>query len=323
MIKKLFGISIIIIILMGALFGCNLFGAGKKPTSFAGSVFVVGEEYRLYWDMDKVQIRVTDMAVKDGDEIVHRDDIAAFSGDKITMLKSGKFLLWRYDTNYSENWFSQQIISLDLQELKNVTVQGEQFETNLYFPKSIGYGEPLPYALYNKNISGKTLNITRGYGDPFGGTPSVTFFIIIDGYKIIIGDIMGYTAVMSYYSYLPNGIFKTATYFNSVINRNVIYKDEKVVAEDDQIYSKLGFATTFQNATHIKNEQLRKDFLEDLRKELGEDWINHPDYNHRWMEFYDAHPTYDETYQTISAPKGLYHVQLSTGQVIENVLTIV
>jgi hypothetical protein len=320
--KRLLGISIIAMILMGASFGCNPSGIAEKPTSFAGSVLVVGEEYGLYWDMNVMQTRVTDMSVGDSGEVVHRDDIATISGSKITMLKSGEFLLWRCDTNYSEDWFSQRIISLDLQELRKVTIQVEQFETNLYFPMAIKYGEPLPYALCNRNISGEILNITRGYGDPFGGTPNVTFFIIIDGYKVIIGDIMHYPAVMSYYSYLPDGVFKTATYFNSVINRNMVYKDGTVVAEDDPIYAKLGFATIFQNATHIKNEQLRKVFLEDLRKALGDDWLNHPDYNSKWMEFYDAHPTYDEAYQTISAPKGLYHIQLSTGQVIENVLTI-
>jgi len=321
MTKKLFEISIVIMILISVLSGCS--PSVGKSTSFVGSIFVVGEEYRLSWDVSMTQTRVTDMGVSNVGEIVHRDDIATISGDKITVLKSGEFLLWRYYTNYSDDWFSQQIIGLDLRELMNETIQGEQFETNLYFPRSIAYGQPLPYALYNMNISGETLNITRGYGDPFCGTPSVTFFIIVDGYKIIVGDMMNYSCVMSSYSYLPDGVFKTATYFNSVINRGMVYKDGMVVAENDPIYAKLGFATKFQNATHIKNEQLRKDFLEALRKELGNDWVNHPDYNPRWIEFYNAHPTYYETYQTISAPKGIYHVQLSTGQVIENVLTIV
>jgi len=271
MAKKLFGISIVIVILISAFSGCS--SSVEKSTSFRGSVFVVGEEYRLYWDWDvnMTQTRVTDMGVSNVGEIVHRDDIATISGDKIIMLKSGEFLLWRYDTNYAEDWFSQQIISLDLQELKNVNIQGEQFETNLYFPRSIKYGEPLPYALYNKNISGETLNIIRGSGDPFGGTPGVIFFTIVDGYKIIVGDMMGSGDVVSSYSYLPDGVFKITTYFNSVINRGAVYKDGMVVAENDPFYAKLGFATTLQNATHIKNEQLRKDFLEALRKELGDD----------------------------------------------------
>lgn len=322
MAKRILSVLSIFLVLAGALVACTP-NDNLDSARFAGTVYVVGEEYQFYWDMETVQVRITDETVTAADEIVHRDDIATISGNKITMLKSGRFLLWRCDTSYSDDFFCEVIISLDLAELKNITIEGEEFETNAYFPRKIAQGETLPYAMYNKNISGKPLYITLGHSDPFGGTPSISFFTVIDGYKVPIGEPMSYLTVVSSYGYPTGGVFKIATHFNSVISRGIVYKDDKPIAEDDPIYKKLGFASVLQTPAHKQNEQKRKDFLDALRKELGDDWISHPDYNRRWMEYYDAHPIFDETYSTILAPKGIYHIQLSTGQVVENALEII
>ena len=315
-------LAAVLCVVMIGVSGCANSKRYDSPKRYAGNVYIVGEQYNLYYGED-YELAVTEQGAKN---VIHNSEIATIENDTITINRAGRFLFW---VKYTGEWVhgnkkfvSQNIIAISREDSSHITVKGKRFKTEVYFPGVVEYGGTLPYGVFNTNTSGRYLNFTTPHLDPFGGTPSISFYTVIDGFKVVIGEAMGYATAIGHYGYKPNHVFHIAIHFDLVISR-AIHHEGQWLPENHWLYDRLGFSSTFQQAHHIENQRLRQEYLIALRQELGADWISHPDYNPRWMEFYDAHPVWDERYSTIEAPRGIYHMELSTGQVIQNVLEII
>jgi hypothetical protein len=327
--KKLF-VKVIVFVLLAILLSASFFGCGDDRDvdiadyeGYNGSVYVVGENNTLnLGESELFDLRVTDTTVQREDEIIHRDDVATVTADNIAMHKSGKYLLWvvKSDNLYT---YSRNIWGINLNEYKKLTINGLQFKTTIYLQEKSSFGEDFPVAVYNKNITSKTINITTPHLDPYQGTPGISIFTVVDGHKLYIGGTMGYATAIGNYSHAPNKGFKLLQSYYPIIARGSVTDAKgKHVAEDAEILEKLGFESNFYNVNSEQNEAEREKQWKIIKEKYYND-LSNPDYNREWAEIYDKYPVYNEAYDKIIAPRGKYHIQLSTGRIIKNAFTIV
>jgi|GEM_PF-6979126 hypothetical protein len=307
-----------------ALVGCAEKADIRDYKSFSGNMFLVGEETDIGVDMQYngiLEFRVTEKSVLREDEKTHRADIAAINENKITMLKSGRYKLWAITENV-RYLFYYDIWGIDIGELKSEKRTGNEFETTVYFQEKVNYGEDFPFAVFNKNITDKTLTKTTPYLDPYKGAPGVAIYTIIDGYRLNVGYVEAAATMIGNYIHAPDQESRLLRSFAPVIERNCIVRlsDGKFIPEDDPFLATLGFEPNLYHEDHEKNDKIREELWAELKTRYN---ISDPEYNREWKEIYDAYPIYNPLYSDIFAPKGFYNIELGGGRVIENAFQII
>ncbi|MPN58101.1 hypothetical protein SDC9_205802 [bioreactor metagenome] len=145
---------------------------------------------------------------------------------------------------------------------------------------------------------------------------------MIEGCKLYVGNTINYAAIPGPYTYSPDETIRLVETYTAIVERRSVKRlnDGKQAEDNDPVLTALGFSPYLYDNRYWEHKRTREELWEELNARYRPGDL---EYALEWNKIFYDYPLVNPLYHRMPAPKGMYHIELSTGEVIENAFEII